>query len=50
MQNVNVFVYIQDVLHRMMTHPSSRIDELTPRNWKAIRTTTPEHGVAAAAE
>lgn len=34
MQKVNVFEYVRDVLERVITHPSSRIDELIPRRWK----------------
>jgi transposase len=30
-------VYLADVLIRMQSHPQSRIDELLPPNWKALR-------------
>jgi len=29
--------YLTDVLPRLATHPASRIDELTPARWKALR-------------
>jgi transposase len=34
---VNVFEYLRDVIERVSTHPMSRIDELTPREWKHRR-------------
>jgi transposase len=36
---IDPFVYLRDVIERVSTHPASRIDELTPRRWKALRTT-----------
>lgn len=35
LQKVNPFEYLRDVLMRVSTHPASRIDELTPRGWRA---------------
>jgi len=34
---VDPFAYLRDVTDRVSTHPMSRIDELTPRRWKALR-------------
>ncbi len=34
---VEPFEYLRDVLDRVSTHPASRVDELTPRGWKAAR-------------
>lgn len=31
---IDPFVYLRDVLERINTHPASRIDELTPPQWK----------------
>jgi len=28
------WVYFKDVLHRLPTHPNSRIEELLPHQWK----------------
>jgi len=35
--DVNVHEYLADVLERVNTHPSSRVDELIPRAWKDAR-------------
>lgn len=35
--DVNPFEYIRDVLQRVSTHPMSRIAELLPNRWKALR-------------
>jgi transposase len=32
---IDPFAYFRDVLDRVSTHPNDRIDELTPRGWKA---------------
>lgn len=37
LQGVEPFAYLKDVLGRLAHHPASRIDELTPRGWKAQR-------------
>jgi hypothetical protein len=34
---INPFVYLEDVLNRIPTHPSDRLWELTPRGWKDAR-------------
>ncbi len=34
---VDVFDYLRDVLSRVSTHAASRVAELTPRGWKAAR-------------
>lgn len=34
---IDPFVYLRDLIDRVSTHPASRIDELTPRRWKALR-------------
>ena len=33
---INPFAYLRDMLDRVSTHPSSRIDELFPDRWKAL--------------
>jgi hypothetical protein len=32
----NPFLYLRDVLERINTHPASRIDKLTPPQWKEL--------------
>ncbi len=34
---VDAFAYLRDVIARVATHPMRRIEELTPRGWKAIQ-------------
>jgi transposase len=34
LQNINPYDYLVDVLQRISIHPASRIEELTPREWK----------------
>ena len=34
MQGINPNVYLTDVLQRVSQHPASKVDELTPKNWK----------------
>jgi transposase len=34
---INPYEYLRDVIERVSTHPMSRIDELTPREWKRLR-------------
>jgi transposase len=34
LNGVDSFKYLRDVLERVNTHPASKIEELTPRNWK----------------
>jgi hypothetical protein len=38
---VSPFLYLRDVLLRIATHPQHRIQELTPKGWKATLGTTP---------
>jgi transposase len=38
---VDPFVYLRDVIERVSTHPMRRIDELTPRGWKAALASPP---------
>ena len=51
---VEPWAYLRDVLDRVSTHPASRIDELLPDRWEAIRRahegTTPAPAAAASAE
>lgn len=35
LHDINPSTYLIDVLQRVDDHPASRVDELTPRNWKA---------------
>ena len=49
---VEPWAYLRDVLDRVSTHPASRIDELLPDRWEAIRRvrgTTPAPAAAASA-
>ena len=32
---IDPFAYLRDVLARISTHPMRRIEELTPRGWRA---------------
>jgi transposase len=34
LQHVNPYTYLVDVLQRILVHPASRVEELTPRLWK----------------
>jgi len=34
MQDINPNTYLTDVLQRVSLHPASKVDELTPKNWK----------------
>jgi hypothetical protein len=38
---VEPYAYLRDVLDRVSTHPMSRISELLPDRWQALRQTTP---------
>ncbi len=33
---INPYTYLVDVLQRIAIHPDSRVEELTPRRWKAL--------------
>ena len=37
LSGIEPFEYLRDVLERLPTHPASRVEELTPRNWLAAR-------------
>ena len=41
LQGVNPYQYLLDVLQRIAVHPNSRIEELTPRNWKRLFANNP---------
>lgn len=41
LQGVDPYTYLVDVLQRVAIHPASRVDELTPRRWKAQFADTP---------
>jgi hypothetical protein len=41
LQGVDVYDYLVDVLQRVGDHPASRVDELTPRRWKALFAANP---------
>lgn len=51
---VEPWAYLRDVLDRVSTHPASRIDELLPDRWEAIRrgreAATPARGLDASAD
>ena len=34
---INAWEYLRDVLERIMSHNSNRVDELLPGNWKEAR-------------
>jgi transposase len=38
---IHPFTYLVDVLQRVSDHPNSRVDELTPRNWKRLYAENP---------
>lgn len=40
LKGIDPFAYFQDVLGRVSTHPSSRIDDLLPSNWKKSEKST----------
>jgi hypothetical protein len=33
---VDPYTYLVDVLQRVAIHPAARVEELTPRRWKAL--------------
>lgn len=35
--DIDPFEYLRDVIDRVLTHPASRVAELIPSNWKALR-------------
>jgi len=47
---VDPWAYLRDVLDRVSTHPASRIDELLPDRWEAIRRSRAEATAAMAAD
>jgi len=40
------FVYLRDVIHRVVTHPARLVLELTPRQWKRLRQESSAKAVA----
>jgi len=34
MQGINPNIYLTDVLQRVSLHPASKVNALTPKNWK----------------
>ncbi len=36
LHNINPYTYLVDVLQRISIHPASKVEELTPRRWKAL--------------
>ena len=36
LHDINPTTYLVDVLQRVSLHPASRVEELTPRRWKAL--------------
>ncbi len=40
------FVYLRDVIHRVATHPAPLVLELTPGEWKRLRQESPAKPVA----
>jgi transposase len=36
LHDIHPTTYLVDVLQRVAEHPASRVDELTPRNWKRL--------------
>lgn len=36
LHGINPYVYLVDVLQRIAVHPASKVEELTPRRWKAL--------------
>ncbi len=47
---VDPWAYLRDVLDRVSTHPASRIDELLPDRWEAIRRSREAAKLAGAAD
>jgi hypothetical protein len=51
LHGVEVYSYFVDVLQRVAGHPANRVEELTPRHWKALFSqnplTSPLHAVAS---
>ncbi len=37
LQGIDPWVYLRDVLDRLLDHPANRVSDLTPKNWKATR-------------
>jgi transposase len=34
---INPFIYLREVIERVLTHPARLVLELTPREWKRLR-------------
>jgi hypothetical protein len=41
LREIDPYDYLVDVLQRVSQHPTSRVDELTPRKWKALFAANP---------
>jgi len=41
LHDIDPYEYLVDVLQRVGQHPASRVDELTPRRWKALFAANP---------
>ena len=41
LHGVDVYSYLVDVLQRVAQHPATRVEELTPRHWKALFSQNP---------
>ncbi len=39
---IDTFAYLRDVLERLPTHPTERLEELLPHRWQAARQTAPD--------
>lgn len=37
LQGIDPWVYLRDVIDRLLDHPAKRIHELTPKDWRASR-------------
>lgn len=43
LHGIDVYSYLVDVLQRVAEHPANRVEELTPRHWKALFSQNPLH-------
>ena len=50
LQGIDPYSYLVDVLQRISEHPASRVEELTPRVWKALFANNPMKSDLALAE
>jgi len=49
LHDIDPYEYLVDVLQRVGQHPASRVDELTPRRWKALFAAVLAHRLFTAA-